>query len=154
MALTKRGVAYLAASQLSSKRVAEIAADYEDWIDDQLVADDAWDALLAAAKSSKNPDRVLANADAIYSGFDITPTITSITPNTGGTAGGTEVVIAGLNLTGSTSVTFGGTAGTAFSVVSDTSIAVTTPAKTAGAKDVVVVNANGNATSTGGFTYS
>jgi hypothetical protein len=68
-------------------------------------------------------------------------------------AGGEVVLIDGDNLTGATSVTFGGTAGTAFSVVNDNTIQVTTPAKAAGAYDVVVVKAAGNATLTAGVTY-
>ena len=68
-------------------------------------------------------------------------------------AGGTVVLIDGDNFTGATSVTFGGTAGTAFSVVNDDTIQVTAPAKTAGSYDVVVVKAAGNATGTGAVTY-
>lgn len=79
--------------------------------------------------------------------------ISSITPNTGPVAGGTVVTINGSNLTGSTGVTFGGTAGTAFSVVNDGEITVTTPAKAAGAVNVVVANPSGNGTLTNGFTY-
>lgn len=82
------------------------------------------------------------------------PTITTVNPATGGIAGGTVVTITGTGFTGATGVTFGGTAGTAFSVVNSTTITVTTPAKTAGAVDVVVQSPNGNATKTGGFTYS
>jgi HK97 family phage major capsid protein len=51
-------------------------------------------------------------------------------------------------------VTFGGVAGTAFTVVSATSITVTAPAHAAGAVDVVVQSPNGNGTLTGGYTYS
>lgn len=68
-------------------------------------------------------------------------------------AGGTVVIVEGDNFTGATSVTFGGTAGTAFSVTDDNHIKVTTPAKTAGTYDVVVVKAAGNATGTGVVTY-
>lgn len=64
--MTKQGVARLAASFLTSRRVEEIAADYIDWIDEQDVEAAAIDALLGAAKSSKNPTRVLAKADALY----------------------------------------------------------------------------------------
>lgn len=80
-------------------------------------------------------------------------TVTSIAPATGPAAGGTATVVTGTNFTGSTSVTFGGTPGTSFSVVNDTTINVTTPAHAAGAVNVVVVNANGNGTLTNGFTY-
>ena len=79
-------------------------------------------------------------------------TFTSMTPSTGPAAGGTAVVIKGVNLSGATGVTFGGTAGTAFSVVNDTTINVTSPAKTAGAHAVVVTDDAGNLAA-GNFTY-
>lgn len=82
------------------------------------------------------------------------PTIGSITPATGAAAGSEVVTITGTEFTGATGVTFDGDAGTAFSVVSSTEISVTTPAHSAGAVDVVVQHPNGDATSTGGFTYS
>lgn len=154
MPLTNRGIAYLAASFLTSQRQAEIAADYEAWIDDQAVEDDAIDALLAASRSSKNPDKVLANAAAIYDGFDVTPTVASMAPNTGPAAGSTATVLTGLNLTGATGVTFDGTPGTAFSVVNDTTINVTTPAHAAGAVNVVVAHPAGNVTKTNFYTYT
>ncbi len=82
------------------------------------------------------------------------PTITTVTPSTGPIAGGTVVTITGTNLDGATAVTFGGAAGTALSVESDTELTVTTPAGTSGAKDVVVTTGGGSATETGGFTYA
>lgn len=83
-----------------------------------------------------------------------TATVTSITPNTGLAAGGLVVTIRGTDLGGTSGVTFGGTAGTAFALQADGSIKVTTPAKTAGAYDVVVQDDAGNVTVTNGFTYS
>jgi hypothetical protein len=50
-------------------------------------------------------------------------------------------------------VTFGGAAGTAVTVTSDTELSVTTPAHAAGVVDVVVTTDNGTATLAGGFTY-
>ncbi|MFI5990283.1 IPT/TIG domain-containing protein [Streptomyces sp. NPDC051362] len=80
--------------------------------------------------------------------------IDSISPATGGVAGGTVVTITGKNLDGVTSVTFNGVAGTALNVVSATKVTVTTPAVAAGVRDVVVVDDAGNTTKTGGFTYA
>lgn len=85
---------------------------------------------------------------------DIPPSISTVTPSSGSSAGGTVVNITGSNFTGATSVTFGGTAGTALTVNSATSITVTAPAHTAGAVPVVVTTPNGTGTKTGGFTYS
>jgi hypothetical protein len=81
------------------------------------------------------------------------PTITSISPNSGGTAGGTAVTITGTNLTTTTGVTFGGVAATAVTVVSATSVTCNTPAGAAGAVDVVLSTGSGSVTSTNGFTY-
>jgi hypothetical protein len=82
------------------------------------------------------------------------PTVTSLSPATGTTAGGTVTTVTGDNLTGITSITFGGTAGTALTKLTDNTYRVTTPAKTAGAVTVVAVSARGNGTKANGFTYS
>ena len=81
------------------------------------------------------------------------PDVTSCTPDSGSTAGGTAVTIAGANFTGATGVTFGGDAATSVSVVSDISITCVTPAHAAGAVDVVVTTSAGSGTLTNGFTY-
>ena len=79
------------------------------------------------------------------------PTISSIVPNSGPTAGGTSVVLTGTNFTGGT-VTFDGTTATC-TVDSDMQITCDSPAHVAGAVDVVVTTLGGSATSAGGFTY-
>jgi hypothetical protein len=81
------------------------------------------------------------------------PTVTVISPNYGPTAGGTSVTITGTNFVTGTTVTIGGNAATGINVTSSTTITATTPAGTAGAQNVVVTNAGGSVTSTGGFTY-
>lgn len=83
-----------------------------------------------------------------------TATVTSISPATGTASGGTVVTIKGTNLGGVSGVTFGGTAGTSFAIQADGSLKVTTPAKTAGAYDVVVSDDNANVTVTNGFTFT
>lgn len=82
------------------------------------------------------------------------PRIDAVTPNTGLAAGGTVVTITGRYFSGTTGVTFGGTAGTALTVINDTTLRVTTPAKAAGAYPVAVTNGGGTSTKTNGFTYS
>jgi hypothetical protein len=52
-----------------------------------------------------------------------------------------------------TGVTFGGVAGTAFSVEDDNTIHVTTPAHAAGAVAVVFDKGSTDTTVAGGFTY-
>ena len=87
------------------------------------------------------------------------PTLTSISPTSGTTAGGTGVTITGTGFyAGGSSaavsaVTFGGANATNYTVTSDTSITATTPAGMTGAQDVVVATPGGSATLPGGFTY-
>jgi hypothetical protein len=83
-----------------------------------------------------------------------TATATAISPASVPAAGGTVVTITGTNLAGSEGVTFGGTAGTAFKVISNTQVQVTTPAKTAGAYTVVVKDDAGDVTKPSFITYT
>ncbi|MBS0214168.1 MAG: IPT/TIG domain-containing protein [Proteobacteria bacterium] len=82
------------------------------------------------------------------------PTVTSISPNSGLSTGGTFVVITGTNFTGVTAVTFGGTAATGFTVNSTTKITATSPAGS-GTVDIRVTTVGGtSATSVADrFTY-
>ncbi|SCK11434.1 IPT/TIG domain-containing protein [Streptomyces sp. WMMB 714] len=80
------------------------------------------------------------------------PTITSLTPDSGPTSGGTAVTIAGTNLTSTDSVTFDGTPAP-FTVLSDASVSAVTPPGAAGAVDVVVSNDAGSATAADAYTY-
>jgi uncharacterized protein YhjY with autotransporter beta-barrel domain len=81
------------------------------------------------------------------------PAVTSVSPGSGPTTGGTTVTITGTGFTGTTGVTIGGAPATSVTVSSDTSITVVTPSGTAGAQDVVVSRANGSGTGSGLFTY-
>ncbi len=80
-------------------------------------------------------------------------TVTGSAPASGPAAGGTVVTVDGTYLTGATGITFGGSAGTAFAVVSPTQVRATTPARVAGLVDVVVLHPTGNETLRGAFTY-
>lgn len=86
------------------------------------------------------------------------PTNVVLSPATGSTAGGDVIEITGDNLEGVTSVTFGGTAGTSLEQVvageDVVALTVVTPAKTAGAVNVVLVDTSGNTTLTSGFTFA
>ena len=82
------------------------------------------------------------------------PTVTLVSPNSGPLAGGTSVTLTGTNFMAGAVVAIGGNALTNVTVVSSTSITGTTPAGTAGAKDVVVTTIAGSGTCAGCFTYS
>ena len=68
-------------------------------------------------------------------------------------AAGTAVTIDGTGFVSGATVTIGGAAATNVVVVSATQLRVTTPAGTAGARDVVVTTSGGSATCAGCLTY-
>jgi Matrixin/IPT/TIG domain len=84
--------------------------------------------------------------------FNPTPSIDTVAPNSGSTAGGTLVTITGSSVVGVTDVKFDGVSGTGLEIDSATQLTVTTPPHAAGA---VNVEADGAGTDTiaGGFTY-
>ncbi|WP_406263294.1 IPT/TIG domain-containing protein [Streptomyces sp. NBC_00191] len=81
-----------------------------------------------------------------------TPTVTTLSPNSGSDDGGTAVTITGTNLSTTQSITFDG-ALAPFTAVTSTSVIAVTPPGSAGAVDVVVTTTGGSATEVGGFTY-
>ncbi len=81
------------------------------------------------------------------------PSVTSISPASGPTIGGSSVIIAGSNLGGATAVTFGGTAAASITVTNANSITATTPAHAAGVVDVTVTTPSGSGTGSGLFSY-
>jgi hypothetical protein len=86
----------------------------------------------------------------------VAPAVTSLSPATGPTTGGTSVVITGSNFTGATGVAFGGVAATSFTVNSATQITAVDPAgATAGEVDVRVTAPGGTSTisTSDQFTY-
>ena len=92
----------------------------------------------------------------LTSGFTyvVVPTVSSVSPNSGSTAGGTAVTITGTNFAAGATVTFGSAAATGVTVVNGTTITATTPAHAAGAVTVVVtVNGQSGSLATG-FTYN
>ena len=70
------------------------------------------------------------------------PTITSITPNSGSYLGGTPVTIVGTDFIDAPAptLTFGGVSATSIVVVDTETVTCVTPAGTAGAQDVVYTN--------------
>ncbi len=71
------------------------------------------------------------------------PTVSSVSPNTGPTSGGTSVTITGTNFTSVTAVRFGAVAAATFTVNSATKITATSQAATAATVDVTVSTAAG-----------
>src|SRR5579872_6530235 len=83
------------------------------------------------------------------------PSVSSVSPNSGPTGGGTAVSISGSNFLAGAGVSFGGTAAGSVTVVNSSTITATTPAHAAGAVSVVVTNSDGQSgTLASGFTYT
>lgn len=103
----------------------------------------------ATAAGSQN----LASGSPVTANFSLVPTVTSVSPNSGSTAGGTSVTLTGTNFTGATGVTFDGAAATSVNVVSPTSITATTPAGTGGTASVIVTTPGGSNAANTLFSY-
>ena len=82
------------------------------------------------------------------------PTVTSVSPTVGPTAGGTTVTINGTNFSGATSVTFGGVAATGYTVYSGTQIVATAPAGSAGTVDIRVTTVGGTSATSASDQYT
>ncbi|MFL6214057.1 MAG: IPT/TIG domain-containing protein [Blastocatellia bacterium] len=83
------------------------------------------------------------------------PSVSSISPTSGPSSGGTSVTISGANFLSGATVTFGGTSAINVIVSNSTTITATTPANTTGAVDVTVTNTDGQSgTLANGFTYT
>ena len=84
-----------------------------------------------------------------------TPTLTSVSPTSGPTTGGTTITLTGTNFVSGATVRVGGVAATYVVFSSATQVTARTPAGTAGARDVQITNPNGqSATRVGAFTYT
>jgi subtilisin family serine protease len=83
------------------------------------------------------------------------PVLTSVSPGTGPTVGGTSVVVSGTNFKAGATVTFGGAVASNVHVVSSSQITCVSPPHVPVAVDVAVVNPDGQAGSLlRGFTYA
>ncbi len=83
-------------------------------------------------------------------------TVSGVTPAAGTAAGGAAVTISGSGFTGTTSVKFGTTPATNFTVVDDTTITAVDPAHAVGTVDVTVTTAGGTTSASPAdlFTYA
>ena len=82
------------------------------------------------------------------------PTISSVAPVKGTTAGGNTLTITGTNfVSDDTTVTIGGVQATSVAVTSSSSLSVVTPPGADGAADITVTTSGGSATKTAVFTY-
>jgi IPT/TIG domain-containing protein len=80
------------------------------------------------------------------------PTLSSVSPNQGPSAGGTTVTLSGTGFTGVTSIKFGSVNTTSFTVTSSTQIVAVTPSGT-GVVNVTVTTGEGTSAQTVTYTY-
>ena len=83
------------------------------------------------------------NQVSIPTGVTTFPVITTVSPTSGPTTGGTSVTITGVGFTSASAVNFGANSATAFTVNSDTSITAISPARFAGTVDITVTAPGG-----------
>ncbi|MFR9799982.1 IPT/TIG domain-containing protein [Streptomyces sp. MS06] len=74
----------------------------------------------------------------------VVPVVTDVAPDSGPTAGGTDVTLTGTGLTGATAVSFAGTPAASFTVDSDSRITAVTPAGSPGSAVVAVTTPAGS----------
>jgi hypothetical protein len=79
--------------------------------------------------------------------------VTSVSPGSGSTLGGTSVTISGSNFAAGATVSFGGAAASSVTVVSDTTLTAVTPQHASGAADVVVSASGKSGTLRSGYTF-
>jgi alpha-tubulin suppressor-like RCC1 family protein len=147
--------AYLKASQVTAQDYFGYSVAVSG--DTVVVGAPREDSSSTGINSTANEGATNAGAAYIFTGLGPVPpapTVTSIAPAIGTTAGGTSVMITGTDFTGATGVTFGGVAAASFTVDSATQITATTPAHAAGAVSVEVTTPGGTNAANTLFTYN
>ena len=112
---------------------------------------------ISSTDSSSNPYGVgFAGVAGFTASTPITPpTVTSVSPTSGSTTGGTSVTITGTGFTGATAVKFGSTSAGSYTISSDTQITATAPAGSGTVDVTVTTSAGTSATSAADqFTYA
>ncbi len=154
-ALTITGSGFTGASGVSFGATA--AAAFTVISDTQIVATAPPQAagVVNVSVTSPTGTSAVVTADQFTYSAAATPAVTSITPTSGTTAGGTPVTITGSGFTGASGVSFGSTAA-GFTVYSDSTIVATAPPQAAGTVDITVTTPSGTsaAVSADRFTYS
>ena len=90
----------------------------------------------------------------LLSGWGYCPaSVTSITPNIGSPAGGTQITVSGAYLALTTGITVGGVACTGVAVVDANTVTAVTPPGALGIAEVVISGGAGALAIPGGFTY-
>jgi secreted trypsin-like serine protease len=97
---------------------------------------------------------LLATGATTASGTTTPAPTVQVSPSSGSTQGGDTVTVSGLVVRAASSVSVGGvTAGDVVFAAGQSSVTFTTPARSAGAADIVIQNAGEDLTLSGAFTY-
>jgi len=102
-----------------------------------------------------NADYAATGGGCLQSLPAVVPSVTSVSPRSGPTSGGTRVTVTGHGFTAAKSVTFGTKAATKFTVVTDKKITAVAPAHALGTVHITITNPDGTNTlgTTDRFTY-
>ena len=125
----------------------DLSAAGQDALEPQIAMDAAGNATAVWAINSRTSGFVESSTQ--YA----TPSVTSVMPTGGSTAGGTSVTIAGNFLLGVTAVNFGSVPATSFTIVSPTEIIAIAPAGSLGTVDIQVEAAGGSSPITDADRY-
>ena len=109
----------------------------------------------AKAVQVTNPDSLSATLSNAFTYVAPAPTVTSVSPATGTTTGGTTITINGTGFVSGATVRVGGVSATGVTFVSAAQLRANTPAGSAGAVSVQVTNPDSqSATLDSAFTYT
>jgi len=92
-------------------------------------------------------------ANSLFEYVLVPPVVSSVSPSSGSTLGGTSITITGTYFADATEVTIGGVAVTEFTVVDSTTITATTDANVAGSASVLVTTPSGTNEANSLFEY-
>ena len=118
-------------------------------------ADSAGPVVVVVTDPAGSSSSVLSSADQ-FTYIAPPPVVLAVTPNSGGTTGGNRITVLGTGFAGASAVDFNGTPATSFTINSDNSITVVTPAEPAGLVDITVTTVGGTSatSSSDSFTYT
>ena len=132
--VTATGVTFVSATQLRANTPAAAAGTY--------------------AVRVTNPDGQAGTLNGAFT-YRAAPTVTSVSPTSGPTGGGTTITVTGTAFVSGATVAVNGVAATGVTFLSATQVRAVTPARTAGARSVQVTNPDGQAdTLADAFTYT
>ena len=151
--VTMTGTGFTDASRVSFGQ--SVAAAYTATSDTQIIATSPAHGAGVVDITVTNETGTSSDVLADKFTYDATPTISAISPSVGPTGGGTVVSVSGTGFADVTGANFNGTAAKAYTIGSDTSMSVTSPAHAAGMVNLTITNEMGTSSDVPAdqFTY-